>query len=59
LTLFGVCAVSAMLVFYAAEERAAFKLERLDAYLSEWKWRRTVDVRGVAARGVDGEDDSS
>jgi hypothetical protein len=30
----------------AAEERACFKLERLDAYLSEWKWRRTVDGRG-------------
>jgi len=30
----------------AAEEQASFKVERLDAYLSEWKWRRTVDVRG-------------
>jgi transposase InsO family protein len=33
-------------VYVEAEERACFKLERLDAYLSEWKWRRTVDVRG-------------
>jgi transposase InsO family protein len=33
-------------VYQASEERAYFKLERLDAYLSEWTWRRTVDVRG-------------
>jgi transposase InsO family protein len=33
-------------VYVEAEERVCFKLERLDAYLSEWKWRRTVDGRG-------------
>jgi transposase InsO family protein len=32
--------------YVAAEERAHFQLGRLDAYLSEWKWRRTVDGRG-------------
>jgi hypothetical protein len=32
--------------YVAAEERAHFALARVDAYLSEWKWRRTVDVRG-------------
>lgn len=33
-------------VYTANEERASFKVERLDAYLSEWTWRRTVDRRG-------------
>jgi hypothetical protein len=33
-------------VYDAAEERASFKVEQLDAYLSEWRWRRTVDSRG-------------
>ena len=23
-----------------------FDLERVDAYLAEWRWRRTVDARG-------------
>ena len=32
--------------YVEAEERAHFAVARLDAYLSEWKWRRTVDVRG-------------
>ena len=32
--------------YEASKERAYFTVERLDAYLSEWKWRRTVDVRG-------------
>jgi transposase InsO family protein len=33
-------------MYAANEERTCFKVERLDAYLSEWKWRRTVDRRG-------------
>jgi transposase InsO family protein len=32
--------------YEASEERAYFKIERVDAYLSEWKWRRTIDGRG-------------
>jgi hypothetical protein len=33
-------------MYTVSEERATFKVERLDAYLSEWIWRRTVDCRG-------------
>jgi transposase InsO family protein len=33
-------------VYVEAEEGTYFKLERVDAYLSEWTWRRTVDQRG-------------
>jgi hypothetical protein len=32
--------------YVEAEERAHFEVGRVDMYLSEWKWRRTVDVRG-------------
>ena len=32
--------------YVEAEEREHFAVARLDAYLSEWTWRRTVDVRG-------------
>jgi transposase InsO family protein len=32
--------------YCAAEEAQLFDLERVDAYLAEWRWRRTVDSRG-------------
>jgi transposase InsO family protein len=32
--------------YRAADETQLFDLPRVDGYLAEWRWRRTVDVRG-------------
>lgn len=32
--------------YQAADEAQLFDLARVDAYLAEWRWRRTVDSRG-------------